>query len=303
VIPYDLKLIIDKGKVDVIKPSWIEDSIEEGERVPLRKKYFFHATEARTAMDEYNMDVDEDPNGPEARYAGPSGVVHSDGDDQPMRLLEENELTPKVEEEEVDPELADWFKVDDKKGALPAGHEAEEDSVTEDDSDHAGVTREAEDGVDLDDWFKVKIEDEAEGSISENAAEMQPKEDLDVMMGETEHAMEYNQEHIFKHLCFYLDSQENAVKFGLNTKPSKHGKEIAKNFAELSRLLTDNGGKIVGLDEPKLTHVVIDKRDESRRLELIKRTSKPKRRHLVISEYIQACLDEETLLDEDEFSP
>jgi len=85
----------------------------------------------------------------------------------------------------------------------------------------------------------------------------------------------------------------------------------------LSRLLTDNGGKIVGLDEPKLTHVVIDKRDESRRLELIKRTSKfvrllevvthsliwvicrPKRRHLVISEYIQACLDEETLLDED----
>ena len=39
-------------------------------------------------------------------------------------------------------------------------------------------------------------------------------------------------------------------------------------------MVTDNGGKIVGLDEPKLTHVVIDKRDESRRLELIKRTSK-----------------------------
>lgn len=92
---------------------------------------------------------------------------------------------------------------------------------------------------------------------------------------------------------------------------------ILLSFAVLSRLLTDNGGKIVGLDEPKLTHVVIDKRDESRRLELIKRTSKfvclvevvtcsltwlifrPKRRHLVISEYIRACLDEETLLDED----
>jgi DNA ligase-4 len=35
---YDLKLIIDKGKADVIKPSWILDSIEEGEQVPLRKK-------------------------------------------------------------------------------------------------------------------------------------------------------------------------------------------------------------------------------------------------------------------------
>lgn len=75
------------------------------------------------------------------------------------------------------------------------------------------------------------------------------------------------------------------------------------------------------LDEPRLTHVVVDKRDESRRVELIKRTAKcvvvfpfswapcivadgryaarPKRRHLVISEYIQACLDEATLLDED----
>jgi len=305
VIPYDLKLIIDKGKADVIKPSWIVDSIEEGEQVPLQKKYFFHATEARTATDEYNMDVDEeDANEPEAGHAGPSGVVHSDREDQPMRLLEDNEVIPKVEEEEVDPALTDWFKVDDdKKGALPAGHEAEEDSVTEDDSDHAGVPREVEEEVDLDDWFKVKIEDAAEGSISENTAEMQPKEDLDIKMGETEHAMEYDQELIFNHLCFYLDSQENAVKFGLSVKSSKHEKEITKNFAELSRLLTDNGGKIVGLDEPKLTHVVIDKRDESRRLELIKRTSKPKRRHLVISEYIQACLDEETLLDEDEFAP
>lgn len=81
-----------------------------------------------------------------------------------------------------------------------------------------------------------------------------------------------------------------------------------------------HGGRIVDLDEPKLTHVVVDKRDDSRRLELIKRTSKsvltpyrpshyglnayqyvfrPKRRHLIISEYVQACLDEATLLDED----
>lgn len=95
---------------------------------------------------------------------------------------------------------------------------------------------------------------------------------------------------------------------------------MLSSFEELSKLIVDNGGKIVGLDEPKLTHVVVDKRDESRRLELIKRTSKsvrpleavttsltwlncrPKRRHLVISEYIQASLDEATLLDEDGMS-
>lgn len=30
----------------------------------------------------------------------------------------------------------------------------------------------------------------------------------------------------------------------------------------------------MGLNEPKLTHVVLDKRDDSRRVELMKRTSK-----------------------------
>ena len=36
---------------------------------------------------------------------------------------------------------------------------------------------------------------------------------------------------------------------------------------------------MVALDEPRLTHVVVDKRDESRRLELIKRTAK----------YVECC--------------
>jgi len=34
------------------------------------------------------------------------------------------------------------------------------------------------------------------------------------------------------------------------------------------------GGKIVDLDDPKLTHVLYDKRDESRRVELSRRTAK-----------------------------
>lgn len=39
---YDLKLVMDKDQLDVIKPSWITDSIEAGEAVPLRKKYVSH---------------------------------------------------------------------------------------------------------------------------------------------------------------------------------------------------------------------------------------------------------------------
>lgn len=49
---------------------------------------------------------------------------------------------------------------------------------------------------------------------------------------------------------------------------------LRSSFAQLSKLITDNGGKVVDLADPKLTHVVVDKRDVSRRLELMKRTSK-----------------------------
>jgi len=46
------------------------------------------------------------------------------------------------------------------------------------------------------------------------------------------------------------------------------------SFDETKKLIADNGGRVVGLEEPKLTHIIIDRRDDSRRLELMKRTSK-----------------------------
>lgn len=47
------------------------------------------------------------------------------------------------------------------------------------------------------------------------------------------------------------------------------------SFEELSRKIVANGGRVTdALEEPKLTHVVLDKRDTSRRAELVKRTSK-----------------------------
>jgi len=48
---------------------------------------------------------------------------------------------------------------------------------------------------------------------------------------------------------------------------------VGISFGELAEQITANGGRVVDLDEPKLTHVVIDKRDTSRRDELLTRTS------------------------------
>ena len=91
--------------------------------------------------------------------------------------------------------------------------------------------------------------------------------------------------------CFYLDSPANAIQYGMTVK-SKYENEIGQrlvflsqptntdnnflpfSFTQLSKLITENGGKVVNLAEPKLTHIVVDKRDVSRRLELMKRTSK-----------------------------
>jgi len=53
-----------------------------------------------------------------------------------------------------------------------------------------------------------------------------------------------------------------------------HSLIIQFSFDETKKLIADNGGRVVGLEEPKLTHIIIDRRDDSRRLELMKRTSK-----------------------------
>ena len=97
--------------------------------------------------------------------------------------------------------------------------------------------------------------------------------------------------------CFYLDSPSNARASGMSVKSTSHEAEInercvcvaslqpeyvgsnqrgsqTRSFAELRSKIESNGGRVVDLSEPKLTHVVLDKRDLSRRIDLMRRTSK-----------------------------
>ncbi|RDB23717.1 DNA ligase 4 [Hypsizygus marmoreus] len=296
VTPYDLKLLIDKGIYDIIKPEWITESITLGKLAPFRKKYFFHPSRARAETDEYNGGEASEEEDASAPVASTSNLSQS-----PVPPVKEEE--PEVE---MDPALADWFNID-------TSHEQdiknEPESATDNDSDNADVADEDQD-VDLDDWFSVKQPSAGEVQAKEPGLSSKDGEAgsrthdgfVDIKMGESESAMEYDQEYIFKHLCFYLDSPENARKHGLAVKTKKES-DINESFGELSKIISEHGGKIVDLDEPKLTHIIIDKRDDSRRLELMKRTSKPKRRRLVVCEFIQACLEEQTLLDEEEFAP
>ncbi|KAH7924280.1 ATP-dependent DNA ligase [Leucogyrophana mollusca] len=287
--PYDIKLLINKGTIDIVKPQWIVDCIAQEEIIPLRKKYLFHASIDRQQSSEYNEeDVDED-------YDMRDGTGEQDARLNVPAISEGEEA--KEEFEEADVTLADWFKVDTR----PAPNEGS-DTETETDADSVNDDVKLED--DENDWFKIEPSDSSvlEMDIADGHADNNAEAKPDVTMGENGKAKEYDSSLIFSHLYFYLDSPDNARKYNMAVKP-KHEKDVATNLSIISDIIQENGGKVVDLDDPKLTHVVLDKRDDTRRLDLIGRTSKPKRRRLVISEYISACLDEETLLDEEDFAP
>jgi len=288
----EINRIIQKETYDIVRPQWILDCIQLDQLVPLSKKYFFHATPHRKETEEYNLDdEDEEADAPMADV----GFKVPD-------VLEDKEPED-AEQPDIKSALADWFKVEQDETPSVRVHE-NSDTETEDDSDHDGLAPEEGD----DGWLKIKPSPNvASGSDPEKLtadSQDKPKDELaaDVRMGESDTVMEYNENLIFKHLCFYLDTPDNARKNGMEAK-SKHEETIIKNFAEVSSKITENGGKIVDLDESKLTHVVIHRLDTTRRVKLIERTSQPKRRRLVIAEWIRDSLDEGTLLDEEEYVP
>ncbi|KAI9440740.1 ATP dependent DNA ligase domain-containing protein [Lactarius indigo] len=302
-IPYDIKLIMNKGMHDIVRPQWIFDSIANGVLAPMSRKYFFHATAERMESDEYNNLDDE----VERRSSGEDVGAEMAGS---PGLLDSKVSEPK----EGDSEMQDWLQI---------GPEANASENDQDDADSA--TDPDSDDEDNDNWFNVEPPQPSSGEevtgmevilgvilegvafifrfllcqvdVSDNEYERVNVGDSgQARMGE-ESSMEYDQERIFKHLCFYLDTPQNARENGLPTT-SKLEDAITKSLVRIAKLIQDNGGKVVNLDNEKLTHIVLDKRDDSRRRELMKRTSKPKHRNLVLSDFIEACIEENTLLNE-----
>ncbi|KAF7796329.1 hypothetical protein EIP86_007506 [Pleurotus ostreatoroseus] len=203
--PYDIKLIVDKGVLNIIRPQWIKDCVAQGELVPLKKKYFFHATEERQDDPEYNLEEeDEDVKEQEITASPePEGTVNEE--EQSMDVDAETEADQKAKEEEDDPSIAEWFKVTkEKTPERPDARYNDTDSETEPDSDNEDVKDEGED-IDEpeDDW--VDIPSGSVGSllliaVASGLTSSQSTEQSDVKMGESDQDMEYDQDLIFKHL-------------------------------------------------------------------------------------------------------
>jgi len=98
----------------------------------------------------------------DADEPGPS--TNSNHQDEP----EPDEVKPKLEElDEMDPSLAEWFKIDEKKAfpGINAGNDS--DTETDEDSDNADVA-DGDDADDLDDWLKVKpVSDSGGGRVED----------------------------------------------------------------------------------------------------------------------------------------
>lgn len=124
--------MIKKGAHDVVKPEWIEDSISLGRPAPLSKRYFVFATDERQETDEYHME--------DVRVAQP----------EPNKIDKPEDAessSSQSKDDNIDPDLADWFKVDEPK--------LEDDSATEPDDDDGDSDNADVEGADVDDYVKA----------------------------------------------------------------------------------------------------------------------------------------------------
>jgi DNA ligase-4 len=131
---YDIKLIMNKGVFDIIRPQWLFDSIANKELVPMSKKYFFHATAERMESEEYNnedddLELEDHPPEEITPRLSASLSIHADGDAS--------------ESKEEDSEMHEWLQIGPSSNvAGNANNDAE--SVTDPESG------------DEDNWFSVE---------------------------------------------------------------------------------------------------------------------------------------------------
>ncbi|KZV99983.1 DNA ligase 4 [Exidia glandulosa HHB12029] len=316
--PHSVVQIIRQEESDILRPSFIHDSIENNERQPLRKKYFFHraADKDRTEEedDEYEQgdpedeeaDIKQEDNDMDTSLDGPLASSSKAGKDAEMH----KSVQPELGADSLSSEYSEWMVLPDQGQENSAQAKDDGDESETQDEWESG----AEDGADkTDEWEMV-----SNGTLASSVANASTTLDVDgsqvvpnapdaepptqLKMGQDDDAAEYDPDIIFKHLAFYLDTPTNARANGMDVK-TKHEEDIEASMAEIKKLIEENGGKILELSDPRLTHVVLDQRDYSRLKDLRNRTKLPKRRQLVQSDFVRAAVDAQTLPDEDGFRP
>lgn len=111
-------------------------------------RYFFHAKTERVEADDFE-DADNEIDDEVKSEEKPLSPASQAEQESPAPPGNEEQSDAVKDEKPDDPDLADWFKVDDMKQEEDIKYE----SVTDADSDNADV---ADEDDDLDDWFNIK---------------------------------------------------------------------------------------------------------------------------------------------------
>jgi DNA ligase-4 len=114
----------------------------------LALRYFFHATPYRAEREEYNLE-DED-----IQVDAPMIENEEDAEFKIPDLPEDKDEEPRdAEQSDIDPSLADWFKVEqDEASSTSARAHDISDNEIENDSDNEDLRPDEEE----DDWLEVK---------------------------------------------------------------------------------------------------------------------------------------------------
>ncbi|KAG8737912.1 DNA ligase (ATP), partial [Ceratobasidium sp. 414] len=260
--------------MDILKPQWLTDSIERGKLVPLQSKYYFFATQ--DALNDPAYHLDDDEVNASQRRSGP----------KPAQSNEERAASSSPEPGEL-PEYLQRASLDESLAHIP-----DDPSASETESDPEDLAGDLSDG----DWTEVvAVTASAHPSGSKNAEMPPPPPPLPapapepsvvqpstVVSGIRSDASSSNsrldQNLFFRHLCFYLDTPENAQNQDfLVSTPHEAKIKQRQVLASMDRVRRDilvHGGSIAtGLSDPRLTHLVLHELDRSRRVELNRRTA------------------------------
>ncbi|GAA5907954.1 hypothetical protein JCM8208_004007 [Rhodotorula glutinis] len=315
------------SSVDIYHPDWVLDSIDQGRRLPPRKRYLVHATPETADMSDY---ADSDANGlaehdndddklmippplpterrPFERAYRNFGEAALDSEDEAQ--TESDDDADRVAQlriarsssssgDERATEFGDFLQHFPRRGAMPA----EVNQVNQDASrlqlESASSSQNTED-------LLAAGPGVAAGGVDQLKLEPDSVEQASSLGKASGEDMAHDPAFLFKPLVAYFDTKEGAVLNALAASSKAEGIQAkADSELEKARLVFtgEHGVATTDVADPKLTHIVVSRLVPDRYVELVRRTSQPKYRRLVTTEWVYSCADEEDLVDEDDFKP
>ncbi|PRQ77013.1 ATP dependent DNA ligase domain-domain containing protein [Rhodotorula toruloides] len=316
-------------EVDIVTPEWVLKSIERKRRLPLHKRYLVHAMPKTMSSPDYEADSDnegmqvegsEDVK-PDVSQGAPRritaaeawsqyrGEVAADDEDDPETEDDEGELLAVKTEDAPLPEVPQYEDYWPRKGTMAPPVNAINQDVGKLD---LGTSSSQEKKPDADS-FGGRVEDLQLGAGESSARSETVAADNDGLtdappgMGAgADDQKAFDPDRPLAPFVAYFDTRAGAEKNDLpSSKASDRVQTVADSQLAKAKTAFEEAGGIAtdDLHNPKLTHIIITKLVPDRYKELINRTAEPRYRRIVTTEWIDACIEEEGPMDEDDFKP